>query len=277
MSDHIYDEWAVVVKPTEVKEGIEIRRCIWCGSSQTQAIPKNESHVHDWGNWSISVPPTEESEGERVRWCACGAADTEVMPRVGATTETEPGHEHDYYRMGEVSANCVDGGYTIFGCACGATYNDWYTDPWGHDWPFWEIVVEATAESDGIRKRVCQRCGYEESESYKMPVDENGQEFVTYIDPRLEIQKFPECISYTYVYDYEAGDFNGVTDFRDGGYGGPIQIYILENGTLDVYFMLEDGYIVNVWCSTVVGYGHDLCIGEDGSTWDNWFNFSGEG
>ncbi|MBQ7172880.1 MAG: choice-of-anchor L domain-containing protein [Clostridia bacterium] len=70
-----------------------------------------------------------------------------------------------------VEPGCVTWGYTIHTCLqCGATYRDQYTDPIGsHDWGEWIIDFPATQEEEGLKHRVCQRCGLEDYRT--IPVD----------------------------------------------------------------------------------------------------------
>ena len=41
-------------------------------------------------------------------------------------------------------------------------------DDLGHNWGDWEIQTKATAAKDGVKVSVCQRCGEEKTESYKL-------------------------------------------------------------------------------------------------------------
>ena len=61
---------------------------------------------------------------------------------------TEPSHVHQW--EGNVTpANCTQGGYTTYTCACGESYADAETEALGHDWQ------EATC----TEPRSCKRCG----------------------------------------------------------------------------------------------------------------------
>lgn len=66
-----------------------------------------------------------------------------------------------------VKPTCTQGGYTLHSCSrCGYEYSpaDERTAALGHDWGEWLTVKNATASSDGEKRRECSRCGETQSE-----------------------------------------------------------------------------------------------------------------
>ena len=71
--------------------------------------------------------------------------------------------EHNYIAT-VVEPTCTEQGYTLYTCSnCGASYQDNYTDPTGHDWGEWTIEVAPTCVNEGTEIRTCANCGEEES------------------------------------------------------------------------------------------------------------------
>ena len=71
--------------------------------------------------------------------------------------------EHNYIAT-VVEPTCTEQGYTLYTCSnCGASYQDNYTDPTGHDWGEWTIEVAPTCVNEGTEIRTCANCGEKES------------------------------------------------------------------------------------------------------------------
>ena len=71
--------------------------------------------------------------------------------------------EHNYIAT-VVEPTCTEQGYTLYTCSnCGASYQDNYTDPTGHDWGEWTIEVVPTCVNEGTEIRTCANCGEKES------------------------------------------------------------------------------------------------------------------
>lgn len=69
---------------------------------------------------------------------------------------TEPPHEHSFEVFVTPSA-CVTSGYSVYTCACGYSYRDAETPPFGHDYV--ETVFMPTFETGGYTLHTCTRCG----------------------------------------------------------------------------------------------------------------------
>ena len=88
--------------------------------------------------------------------------------------------EHNYIAT-VVEPTCTEQGYTLYTCSnCGASYQDNYTDPTGHDWGEWTIEVAPTCVNEGTEIRTCANCGEKESRT----VAATGHSFVeTVVEP----------------------------------------------------------------------------------------------
>ncbi len=73
-------------------------------------------------------------------------------------------HTHSY-SSSVVSPTCTQQGYTVYTCSCGYSYNGNYTSARGHSFGSWTITKPATCTSTGTKKRVCNTCGYSETET----------------------------------------------------------------------------------------------------------------
>ena len=73
-------------------------------------------------------------------------------------------HEHNYVRQ-ERPATCTQGGFVMYVCACGSSYNEAVYPALGHDWDSGTVTKEPTATETGIRTYACTRCGETKTES----------------------------------------------------------------------------------------------------------------
>ena len=140
-SGHDFGEWRLVKAPTCTEPGTEERVCRNCGHAETRIA---EAAGHDFGE----VLPCEEG----VVCIKCGAA----MPTVPHTCATR-GKE----------ATCTESGYTETYCTvCGKVIGErTESAALGHDFGEWETDIAATCVAEGVEKRVCSRCGAEETEN----------------------------------------------------------------------------------------------------------------
>lgn len=138
-SGHDFCEWRLVKAPTCTEPGTEERVCRNCGHAETRIA---EAAGHDFGE----ALPCEEG----VVCIKCGAA----MPTVPHTCATR-GKE----------ATCTESGYTETYCTvCGKVIGDrTESAALGHDFGEWETDIAATCVAEGVEKRVCSRCGAEET------------------------------------------------------------------------------------------------------------------
>ena len=124
----------------------------------TQTVTKSITVVH-----TTSTSPTKVDESAPDK-----PDDNQNIERPENTIvsegNTSPQHTHSYGWV-TIKADCINDGYTVYSCACGAVYTDDYVEAYGHDWSAWETVKEATTESEGKRQKVCSTCGKVKSES----------------------------------------------------------------------------------------------------------------
>ena len=76
-------------------------------------------------------------------------------------------HEHNYVRQ-ERPATCTQGGFVMYVCACGSSYNEAVYPALGHDWDSGTVTKEPTATETGIRTYACTRCN--ETKTEPIPV-----------------------------------------------------------------------------------------------------------
>lgn len=112
---------------------------------------------------SSSKPSGNGGSGSSSSKPSGGNNSSSSKPSSGSSSST-PSHSHSYSSK-TVKATCTSGGYTIYTCSCGASYNDNYTDATGHRWSDWKTVKKATTSSEGRKQRTCSSCGKTESKT----------------------------------------------------------------------------------------------------------------
>ena len=135
------------VDSTEVSAGSEMS--VSTVYSQTTASSSTKSDVSSPAAQSTSATQSSFEESS--------------LPRSESTTSSNA-HQHNYSEK-VVAPTCTETGYTIHICSCGEQYTDNAVSALGHEWGNWTIVQEATSVSNGVRQRVCSRCGQTQSES----------------------------------------------------------------------------------------------------------------
>ena len=142
----------------EVKDGYDNRFLM-----QYYVITGCEEHTY--GDWTITKEPTCTEEGSQERVCTvCGAKETEVIPAKGHVWEEE-------YRV-DIEATCVDEGYESIHCSvCHESNPDTVRviERKAHDFSDWKVIEEPTCTRDGSQERVCNNCGYKETETIPAP------------------------------------------------------------------------------------------------------------
>ena len=73
-------------------------------------------------------------------------------------------HEHNYVRQ-ERPATCTQGGFVMYVCACGSSYNEAVYPALGHDWDSGTVTKEPTATETGVRTYTCTRCSATKTET----------------------------------------------------------------------------------------------------------------
>ena len=114
---------------------------------------------HNWSEWEITQEATSTTAGIREHNCVvCGKVETSEIAML-----PEEGHEHDY-EITTVAATCTKGGYQVYTCACGDSYQSDNVAALGHDWSEWIVTTEPTTSSTGVLTRTCKVCGEAETE-----------------------------------------------------------------------------------------------------------------
>lgn len=92
------------------------------------------------------------------------------LPVYAEETKTTE-HEHVWNEGVLISPGCDAGGYTEYTCTdCGEGKMDSLMPALGHSWGEWSVVSEATAEAEGLQKRVCTVCAETETRTETLSV-----------------------------------------------------------------------------------------------------------
>lgn len=119
---HVADDWEIVRKATAQKEGIRVKKCIYCDEVIAQeSVPYTDpnnsggtAHVHEYRS-NVEREPTCVFAGLRKYTCSCGSFYTEQIPAHGhiATDWTEA----------EAASSTAQGREQITCTVCGVVLN----------------------------------------------------------------------------------------------------------------------------------------------------------
>lgn len=148
---------------------------------------KKDVEAHEFNKWEIIQDPTKETEGKKTRKCKiCKFEEQVILPKLNKTdyvytlikepTCLENGLER-YVYQGEETFDCViekkghsfstqykfDEQYHYYPATC--EHTDEKKGLEKHEFTKWETVFAATEEKDGLEKRSCLVCEYEEERS----------------------------------------------------------------------------------------------------------------
>ena len=118
---HVAGDWEVTRKPTAEKDGLRVKKCIYCDEIVAQ-----------------ETFPLEEGKE---------ADDTENQP-----------HVHQYAAETVREPTCVLAGLRRYNCNCGSFYTEMIPAP-GHVASDWTIASEPTTTYMGTEQRTCTVCG----------------------------------------------------------------------------------------------------------------------
>lgn len=116
---HVADDWETVRKPTSEKDGLRVKKCIYCDEIVAQ-----------------ETVPYEKADGSN-------GSDTHVH-QYAVTVEREP--------------SCILAGLRKYTCSCGSFYTE-KISALGHIATDWTVVEEPTATTLGHEQRTCTVCG----------------------------------------------------------------------------------------------------------------------
>ena len=123
-------------------------------------VEVGDEHEHYFDSEVVS-PATCAQEGTMRYYCFCGFEYEEPIAKA----------EHDY-QIVIVPCTCTQGGYTSHICSvCEDEYCTDETDPLGHAFGDWSIVVAPTTTQEGYRTRQCSRCAEMQEETMdRLPI-----------------------------------------------------------------------------------------------------------
>ncbi len=206
-----------LVPATCVEKGYTLSICSVCGESvRTNETEKAE---HQWAESERKEPTCSDGGYIRYTCTVCSQQKDEILksnPEKHAYEETvipatctEKGHTeklcklcgqyqlvnnveplgHDYQRKDLYPATCTGSGLVDLLCTRCFDHRQETTDPTGHEFGDWHVEVEATEYYEGYEKRVCVRCGLEETQQIPKKNAENEND-PTGSDTRTGWQKF---------------------------------------------------------------------------------------
>ena len=206
---HTHDYKAVATKPTCTGAGYTTYTCS-CGDSYVDSYTNalghdykngectrcgakdpNQTHEHDYK--STVTKPTCTEKGYTTHTCACGDSYKDNYKdalghlyifgkciRCGEKEDSSETHKHDY-KSHVVEPTCTEGGYTMWECECGKSYETLHTKALGHEYKdgvctrcgakdpnahthnYVETVTKPTCTEKGYTTYTCSVCG----DSYK--------------------------------------------------------------------------------------------------------------
>ena len=187
---HKWGKWKIVREATCTKQGEQTRKCSVCGKKETRSI---DTLPHTWGEWTVTAEPTDHSAGKQRHTCAvCGRQETETVDPEGTLRRGDYGEgvrhlQESLICYGALKQGGADGSFgrateeavkrvqqakalTVDGVAWPQVQSII-----GHVFGEWKILSPLTRTDDGVRERVCQRCGMvERDEIMALPRYQRG-------------------------------------------------------------------------------------------------------
>ena len=135
INPHSFNGWSEVTPATEEAEGSENRVCNDCGYEETRAIPQL-NHTHKFA--------AEWTAGETTHWHAATCDHDEKSEETAHSTTVELSKDQtNHWKVCDVCEGIFE-----------------VTE---HNFGQWSEVNPATEEAEGLEKRVCNDCRYEET------------------------------------------------------------------------------------------------------------------
>ncbi len=131
---HVADDWETVRKPSADREGLRVKKCIYCDEILAQEnIPWEKTDSSGGNGDDASGNPDNESESQ-----------TSHIHQYTATVEREP--------------TCTFAGLRKHTCSCGNFYTEMIPAA-GHVASDWTVAEAPTSTMMGREQRVCNVCG----------------------------------------------------------------------------------------------------------------------
>ena len=122
---HVAGDWEVTRKPTEDKDGIRVKKCIYCDEIVAQETV------------SFDADDDTDEDGD---------------------DEDEKEHVHQYAAETVREPSCILAGLRRYNCNCGSFYTEMIPAS-GHVASDWTVASEATTTYMGTEQRTCTVCG----------------------------------------------------------------------------------------------------------------------
>ncbi len=125
---HVPDDWEVTRKPTDERDGLRVKKCIYCDEIVAQeTVP-----------FEVVTGP---GEGEN-----------------GGGTGADAAHVHQYTASIDREPTCILAGLRRYSCTCGDFYTEMIPAP-GHVATDWTEAAAATTTVMGTEQITCSVCG----------------------------------------------------------------------------------------------------------------------
>ena len=148
---HSWSDWTENPAENCLSTGKKTRTCSICGELQTEDM---DIGPHAWGDWKETTPATCNEDGVETRVCSHDASHTETRPISKDTVEHTPDMSLGWQKD--------ENGHWHICDVC-----DGKCDEAAHDWTKWETVKKATETKEGLKRRECKVCGFEQEK----PID----------------------------------------------------------------------------------------------------------
>lgn len=158
--EHSFDEWTVILQPTEDEEGLRERKCSVCHYKEEETIVKLD-HVHVKGTFHTAVAGTCKTKGT-IEYYNC--VKTSCDAKLG-----EDGNPLVSIK-GELDSSNHEGTETTFENINAASHREIYkccnavkTESASHTFGEWVSNDDATITADGTKSKTCSLCQRKET------------------------------------------------------------------------------------------------------------------
>ena len=171
---HTFGAWTVLQPASCTETGSREHTCKVCGETVRATI---DMLPHNWGGWEVVVEATDHSKGTRRRTCqVCGTEETEDFEPEGTLHRGDKGDDVKELQEGLICYGVLNKGGADGDYGGGTeravrqVQEQEGLEPDGIAWPQtrafahhkfgeWKTISKLTRTTDGIRERVCERCG----------------------------------------------------------------------------------------------------------------------